>query len=40
MESTRNTACVNESSVEKLENKGFILVDVVTITESKTTPTT
>ena len=39
MESTRNTpACVNESSVEKLENKGFILVDVVTITESKTTP--
>ena len=38
MESTRNTpACVNESSVEKLENKGFILVDVVTITESKTT---
>ena len=39
MESPRNTpACVNESSVEKLENKGFILVDVVTITELETTP--
>ena len=31
MESTRNTpACVNESSIEKLENKGFMIVDVVT----------
>ena len=39
MESPRNTpACVNESSIEKLENKGFILVDVVTITELETTP--
>ena len=36
MESPRNTpACVNESSIEKLENKGFILVDVVSVVELK-----
>ena len=39
MESPRNTpACVNESSVEILENKGFILVDVVSVVKLETTP--
>ena len=37
----RNTpACVNESSVEKLEGKGFILVDVVSVVELKSNSTT
>ena len=41
MESPRNTpACVNESSIEKLENKGFILVDVVSVVELKSNSTT
>ena len=41
MESTRNTpACVNESSIEKLEGKGFILVDVVSVVELKSNSTT
>ena len=36
MESPRNTpACVNENSVQKLEGKGFILVDVVSVVELK-----
>ena len=41
MESPRNTpACVNESSVGKLENKGFILVNVVSVVELKSNSTT